>query len=51
MPKLAVYQRMRSAWHPLWEGKLRSHGGPHRYLFSVSELQEVLAASVHPDNR
>ena len=43
-PMLAAYQRMLSAWRPLWDKKLHSYGGPNDYQFTVEELQQIVAA-------
>lgn len=48
IPVLASYQRMLSVWKPLWEKKLQSHGGGNEYLFSVTELQQILDAWPYP---
>lgn len=44
MPTLATYQRMLNVWKPKWEEKVRSYGGPTKYLFTLAELQEIQAA-------
>ena len=48
-PMLDTYQRMLSAWRPLWQSKTRNPGG--ELLLTREDLAEILAAWTHPERR
>jgi uncharacterized protein YfbU (UPF0304 family) len=47
-PALATYQRMLSAFRPIWKTKVESYGGRNEYLLSAEELSQIIAAWPYP---
>ena len=50
---LDVYERMLEEFNPIWRQKIRSNqlGSSGSYTLTADEIDRVVKAKIHPDNR